>query len=243
MSLLVPPRYVGEELIDQPGQCYADMERALREIQWVNRHLSGWRVLQRLLPDLLSRVPTTRPVEVLDLGTGSADLPRAIVAWGRAHGRDIRVVGVDNNPEVVEFARREVAHELRVRIVRADIHHLPFPAKRFDLVLCSLFLHHFQPDEAVALLEIMASQARYAMLVNDLERHRVAYWAIWALSRIYLRGRLFQHDAPVSVLRAYRRSELRDLVERASLGSLAVERIFPFRLAAHGVVNDRPCEP
>jgi len=234
VSLLVPPRYLGEELIDQPGHPYADVVQSLRDIQWVNRHLAGWRVLRRLLPTLLAGLPSDRTLRVLDLGTGSADLPRALVGWCRSRDRDVRVVGVDNNPEVVDFARREVADEPAVRIVRADIFHLPFAPRQFDLVVCSLFLHHFAPEPAVRLLRVMATQTRHAILVNDLERHRLAHWGVWLLSRVYLRGRLFRHDAPVSVLRSYRRGELRGLLRNAGLEEMQVEPVFPFRLAAHG---------
>jgi SAM-dependent methyltransferase len=230
VSLLVPPRARGEEMIDRPGHPLADVERSLRDIGWVNRRLAGWRVLRRRLPALLEGDEAA----ILDLGTGSADLPRAIAAWGRARGMRLRVVAVDSNPEVVECARRDCAGEPDVAIVRADIFRLPFPPRRFDLVICSLLLHHFDPPRAVELLRVMAANSRRAILVNDLQRHRVAYWGIRLLSRLFLRGRLFRHDAPLSVLRAYRPEELRDLLREAGLGALGVERIFPFRMAVAG---------
>lgn len=236
MSLLIPPRHLGEELIDQPGHPYEAVARSLRDIEWVNRNLSGWRVLRRCLPALLEPLPADRPLRVLDLGTGSGDLPRAMVAWARRRGGRALAVGVDRNPQVVEFARRQCAGEPDVRIVRGDVFHLPFAPGRFDLVVCSLFLHHLDPELAVKLLRVMAANSRRAILVNDLQRHRLAYWAIWLLSRLYLRGALFRHDAPVSVLRAYREPELRQMLRRAGLETLTVERIFPFRMAAHGPV-------
>ena len=234
VSLLVPPRHRGEEWIDQPGHPYADVERSLRDIQWVNRNLAGWTVLRRYLPRLVDLLPRGGPVRILDLGTGSADLPRAMVAWGRSRGMDLRVVGVDNNREVVQCARRECAGEPAVRLVQADIFHLPFPPRAFDLVICSLFLHHFHPPDAVRLLRVMAANARHGVLVNDLERHRLAHWGIWVLSRLMLRGSLFRHDAPLSVLRAYRRGEVRALLREAGLEGLEVEKVFPFRFAAYG---------
>ena len=237
MSLLIPPRYSGEELIDQPGHPYEEIVRALREIEWVNRHLAGWRVLRRCLPRLLDPLPPDRELRVLDLGTGSGDLPRAMARWARERGRRLLAVGVDNCAEVVAFARRECADDPDVRIVQADLFHLPFPPRQFDLVVCSLFLHHFAPAAAVRMLQVMAHNSRHAILVNDLQRHRLAYWAIWLLSRLQRRGRLFRHDAPISVLRAYRAGELRDLLRRAGLQEVVVERVFPFRMAALGPVQ------
>ena len=234
MSLLVPPRFAGEELIDQPGQPAAEIEAALRDIQWVNRRLGGWSAIRRYLPRLLGTVPPGRPLRILDLGTGSADLPRRIAAYCAEAGRPALVVGVDLSPEVLSFARRECAAERSVRLVRADVLRLPFKPASFDLVLCSLLLHHFAPDAAVRLLREMAAFSRGGVLVNDLERHRAAYWGIWLLSRLQQRGRLFRNDAPVSVLRAYRVPELRGLLRLAGLEHLQVERVAPFRLCIHG---------
>jgi len=234
LSLLVPPRFGGEELIDQPGHPHAEIEEALRDLQWVNRRLGGWSAVRRYLPRLLASAPPGRPVRVLDLGTGSADLPRRIAAFCAQAGRRALVVGVDLSPEVLAFARRECAAEKAVQLVQADVLRLPFAPASFDLVLCSLLLHHFAPAAAVRLLREMAAFSRGAVLVNDLERHRAAFLGIWILARLQRRGRLFRHDAPVSVLRAYRVEELRELLGAADLAHLQVERLRPFRLCIHG---------
>jgi ubiquinone/menaquinone biosynthesis C-methylase UbiE len=237
LSLLIPPRSDLPELMDEPGHPPGEIRRALRDIQWVNRRLSGWRVLRRHLPSLLASIPAHETVRILDLGTGSADLPRAIARWARHHSRAVQVVGVDQSPEVIDFARRECSDEPAVRLVQADLHALPFPEGSFHLATCSLFLHHFDGDGAVEVLRVMARQARHALLVNDLERHRLAYWSIRVLGRLRGCSPLFRHDAPLSVLRAYRRGELRELVRSAGLEQIRVERHFPYRLAAFGPVN------
>ena len=204
MGVWVPRRHVGPEWIDDDSHPAAEVEGALRDLQWVNRNLSGWRVLEKTLPDLLGQPDAGRPLRVLDLGTGSADLPRAMIRWARSHRRTLEVVGIDSNREVIAFAQRECATDPEVRLVQADLFHPPFPPHHFDLVTCSLTLHHFEPADAVQLLRSMGRMSRGAILVNDLERHRVAYWSIWILSRLRGSSRMFRHDAPLSVLRAYR---------------------------------------
>jgi hypothetical protein len=76
------------------------------------------------------------------------------------------------------------------------------------------------------------------VLLNDLQRHRLAHWGIWVLSRLMRRGRMFRHDAPLSVLRAYRTRELRSLLLEAGLAHLRVERVFPFRMAVYGATRE-----
>lgn len=238
MSLLIPPRSNRSELIDQPDQSAEVLEVALREIQWVNRHLAGWQVLRSCLPQLLQPIPLEQPVRVLDLGTGSADLPLAMARWGRAHGRSLSITAVDISAPILDFARREIGTEPSVQLVQADMRRLPFAARSFDLVTCSLFLHHFDPTGAVELLRIMARHARHAILVNDLHRHRIAYWSIQVISRLRRCSPMFRHDAPLSVLRAYRPRELQDLLRAAGLTDRRVVRHFPFRLAALGRVQN-----
>ena len=168
MSLLIPPRSSRPELIDQPGQAAEVLEPALREIQWVNRHLAGWQVLRSCLPQLLEPIPLEQPVRVLDLGTGSADLPLAMARWGRAHGRSVWITAVDISAPILDFARREIGAEPSVQLVQADMRRLPFAARSFDLVTCSLFLHHFDPKGAVELLSSVrwAPHARSCSLAS-----------------------------------------------------------------------------
>jgi 2-polyprenyl-3-methyl-5-hydroxy-6-metoxy-1,4-benzoquinol methylase len=238
VSLLIPPRSSRPELIDQPGQAAEVLEPALREIQWVNRHLAGWQVLRSCLPQLLQPIPMEQPVSVLDLGTGSADLPLAMARWGRAQGRSVRITAVDISAPILDFARREIGAESRVQLLQADMRRLPFPLRSFDLVTCSLFLHHFDPTGAVELLRIMARHARHAILVNDLHRHRIPYWSIRVIARLRRCSPMFRHDAPLSVLRAYRPAELQDLLRVAGLTDCRVVRHFPYRLAALGRVQN-----
>ena len=238
MSLLIPPRSNKTELIDEHDLGGEDLQSALRDVQWVNRHLSGWRVLRTCLPPLLQHLSAERPVRVLDLGTGSADLPLAMVRWGREHGRPVRITALDINAHILDFARHEIGAEPSIQLVQADMRRLPFPEHSFDLVTCSLFLHHFDPAGAVELLRIMARQSRHAILVNDLHRHRLPYWSIRLISRLRRCGPIFRHDAPLSVLRAYRPAELQDLLRAAGLAECRVVRHFPFRLAALGRVQN-----
>jgi 2-polyprenyl-3-methyl-5-hydroxy-6-metoxy-1,4-benzoquinol methylase len=234
----VPRRSNRQEIIDHPDHPPHVLEPALREIQWVNRYLSGWRVLRSCLPSLLAHIPAEQVVTVLDLGTGSADLPRAMARWGRRHRRRLRITAVDISAPTLRFARREVQDEPWIQLLQADMRRLPFAPHGFDLVTCSLFLHHFDPEGAVNLLRIMAGQARHAILVNDLHRHRVAHWSIWLLARLARCSAMFRHDAPLSVLRAYRPREIAALLREAGLERCRVVRHFPFRLAALGPVSN-----
>jgi len=228
--MLVPARRLDPEWMDRPDNPPEALEGALRDIRWVNRLLGGSRAFVHAVLPYLDALPDGSTLEVLDVGTGSADLPIALVAAARARGRRVRVVAVDRDPATVRHAAGQAAGIAGVEIVRADATALPFPAGSFDLVTASLFLHHFAHDDAVRLLASFRRIARRAVLVNDLQRHRLP-WAFIALAaRATRRHPMFVHDAPLSVLRGFTGDELLRAGRESGASTPRVEERWPYRL-------------
>ncbi len=189
----------------------------------MNRRLGGIDLSARAIEVL---APGHSSIDVLDVGTGGADIPLALIDRGRARGRLVRVTGIDNRPEVLEAAaladRRVMATgELVLHV--ADGHALPFPDGAFEVAHSSLVMHHLEPDAARALLAEMARVARRGVVVNDLVRGRAAWAGAWALSHLATRNRFTRRDAPLSVRRAYSVAELTALLAAAGI---RVERRF-----------------
>ncbi len=230
MPALVPARRFDPELMDRPDNSPAELEAALRDLRLVNRWLGGGRALLRALDPWLDAATDGRPLEVLDVGTGGADLPLAMVRHARARGRAIRITAVDRDPVTASIARRETAAYPDVRVLCADARELPFEPRSFDLVTASLFLHHFRAAEIVELLRGFRRLARRAVLVNDLRRHVVPWSFIRVVGRLTARSRMFLHDAPLSVLRGFTPGELREIVREAGIERAEVRRRWPYRL-------------
>ena len=231
-SWFVPRRREAAELLDQAGHDPAELAANLRDIRRVNRLGGGTRTTLRYLSRLLSGVPADRPAVILDVATGSGDIPRAIVRWARRRGRSIQVIASDASVEVLAEAARHLAGYPEVTLVRYDARGVPLPDGSVDIVLCSLALHHFPPDEAVAVLQEMDRLARNGFVLNDIQRGTVGYVAAWASSRLGTRNRLTRHDMPLSVLRAYTPAELRTLLDHAGITDAVVTRHPLFRMAA-----------
>lgn len=205
------------ELLDL-GVSEAETLRSLGDLRFVNRWLGGTRSLLRALDSLL---PATGPAWLLDVGCGSGDLPAACLE--RSPGR-VRAVGVDLKPLHLE---QTPAGILRVQ---ADARKLPFPARSFDVVTASLFLHHFDGPEAAHVLKELWRVTRSALVVNDLHRARVPWlFARAALPRL-LRSPVSVADGLLSIRRAFTPSELRRLMGEAGIEGARVERRFPYRL-------------
>ena len=216
------------ELLDAPSPDPATLGRNLGDIRLINRALGWTAAVVRELSVLTAR-HNWPAFTLLDVATGSADIPLAVLRWARRRNLRIAALAGDLNAAVLAVAARQAAHDPDLALVRFDALRAPFADRAVDVVTCSLTLHHFAPPDAVALLRELGRVARRALIVGDLERSWPAYLAARLLV-VALRNRMTHHDAPVSVLRAYTAEELHRLAAEAGLHGARVTRRFPFRL-------------
>lgn len=217
-----------DERLDGTGHDPVVLEASLAHVAAFSRWLGGRRAVLRRLAALL---PPRGPVELLDVGTGAGELPRAIVEWARRRRRPVRIAATDLHPQTLEIARTRLAPYPEIRVERADALALPYPDGRFDIALLTLTLHHFEGDDALRALRELARVSRRALLVDDLERCWPNYLGARMLARtLWRRNPITRHDGPISVLRAFTPAELRNLARRAGLRRPRVERHFFFRL-------------
>jgi SAM-dependent methyltransferase len=230
---LVPERRHGPELIDLPPESYSYSEYAgsLADIRKVNRFLGDYRATLKFFSALVSGIAVSaeRPIRVLDIATGSADIPVTIVKWARRHGIKVVVTAVDINPLAIREAAALTKAYPEITVAVADGFSLPFENASFDVVLCAKTLHHFSAEETVRLLKEMNRVAAFGYIVMDLRRSWVAWLLISILARIFSWNRLTRHDGPLSVLRSYTVGELDALADRAGLADRRIVR-HPFWL-------------
>lgn len=230
--LAPPPRSEAAELLDQAGHDPAELAANFRDIRRVNQLLGGTSVILHHLPHLLAAIPDSRPATLLDLATGCADIPLAIARWAKRRNMPLTIIASDSAPEVLALAEAQVAGHPEISLARYDARAVPLPDNHVEIVLCSLSLHHFAPDDAVQVLKEMNRLARTGFILNDLHRSRLGYAAAWLAARLTTRNRLTRHDAPLSVRRAYTAAELAGLLRRAGIDHATISRHRWFRLAA-----------
>ena len=218
-----------EELLDAGAFDDAALRRNLRDIRLINAVL-GWHAFTVRAVAGHVRREGLRAFSLLDVASGSADMPLAVARWAARAGVQARIVATDISPRIVAIAREQVRDWPAVSVERQDALALPYPPGGFDFALCTLALHHFASDDAVTLLHEMARVAR-RVLVFDAVRSRPAYAGAVLLTRLMWMDPITRHDAPASVRRSYTAPELRELAARAGLADARVWVGFPFRLA------------
>lgn len=218
------------ELMDGDGFSVDELASNFRDIQRVNRWFGGTSAILAALPKL---VPAdAKQVSLLDIATGVADIPLAVERWGDTHGFEMDITATDISPQILALATAQVAGSTRIRLQQADARALPFPDDSFDVVTCSLALHHFGPAEAVQILREMDRLSRTGFVVNDLRRGAAGYGATWLASRVTTRNRLTRHDAPLSIRRAYTPAELQSLLDEAGVENADIKSLPWFRMIA-----------
>ncbi len=229
---LVPDRRSGPELLDLSPESYTFEEHdgSLRELRVVNRCLGDVRVILKHLAAIAAGRNGGK-LTVLDVGTGSADIPAAIAGWARKTGIEVVITAVDVNPQAIRIARNLIGDDPAIRFAVADGLDLPFRENSFDLVLCSKTLHHFTAEEAIRLIQGISRIARQGYIVMDLRRSWVAYVLIVALTRLFSRNRITRFDGPLSVLRAFTPGELASLASCAGASDFKVSREPFWRMA------------
>jgi ubiquinone/menaquinone biosynthesis C-methylase UbiE len=226
------------ELLDSDDLDPTELAENLRDICTVNRLAGGVTTVLRHLPELVCRVPRGRPVESLDLATGSGDIPYAVLAWAARNARPLLLTVSDRSPAMLDIAREMLTGYDNVSFDLHDARAVPLPEGAFDIVLCSLSLHHFAPPDAVHVLREMDRLSRTGFIVNDVRRCMAGYLAAWMASRVATGNRLTRHDMPLSVRRAYTPRELTMLLQEAGVHDAAVTTHPLFRMAA---VHCRGC--
>lgn len=238
VSLLVPDRRYSSddpEIMDRAGNDTDLLADDLRNLRIINRCFGGLRAIRRNVLPLIDRIDTQREIEVLDIATGSADYPLDLAKLMRRLGRKVHIVAVDNNPFMVETARKRTAAFPGITVSDMDVLSLAYPDRSFDVVLCSSAIHHFSRRDAVRLLREMFRLCRIGFIVNDLDRSRLGAWTAWFYGRVSTTNPITRHDAYASVLRAFTRNELTAMSREAGIHSFIVRRQVFFRLILVGV--------
>lgn len=211
------PRPATPERMDDPDVGPDEMRESFRFITAVNRWLGGTGALRSFLARESRSWDRSRPIRLLDLGTGIADIPLAIGDWARSRGLVLQSVGLELHPTCIELAREAAAGRPDVEIVAGDAREAldRFGPRSFDYVHAGMFLHHLVDDEVERVLTIMGRLATRAAVWNDLVRSPLSRLGVRLLT---LRSTpIVRDDARLSVEKGFTRAEAVDAAERAGL--------------------------
>lgn len=217
------------EIMDDLEGTGPDWHQALRELKVINKYLGGNQLTLNGLHSLLKGHDNQKQISVADLGCGGGDMLAEIARWGRRKGLSLQLLGVDANPYIIEYATRNTAAYPEIKYLKADIFSEKFKSLNFDIITCTLFTHHFDSTVLAQLISQLHRQVSKGVLINDLHRHWLAFYSIKAITTVASRSGMVQHDAPVSVLRAFSRKDWELILQEAGVTQFRLYWRWAFR--------------
>ena len=159
------------------------------------------------LKKILENHPKTEEMTIIDIGCGHGDILRDIANFGRKYQYKFKLIGVDANPTAIDYAKELSVKYPELSFETQDIFSEDFKVRKFDVVLATLFLHHFKEKELTSFLNDTLNQTTTGVVVNDLHRHKLAYYLFMLLS-IFISNKMIIEDGLTSVLRGFKRKDL-----------------------------------
>ena len=197
--------------MDRPQPVSAELERDLENIRELNRWFGSYALVSMFLNRWIKSGARLR---IVDLATGSGDIPRFIAEYGRKVGAELRIDALDRQSATLEIAKKLSVRYPEIAFVEGNVLEWE-PAEPYDLVLCTMALHHFSDDDAVRVLQRCRDLSRKFVLVSDLCRGWFGTIGVHVLTAIMFSEPMTKHDARLSIARAFSFSEIGQLAQRA----------------------------
>jgi len=223
------------ELLDNTDIPYEDIRRNMEELNLINTYLGGHRITVSGVKALAKKRTS---LHVCEIGCGGGDNLAAIVQWANNKKIKIRITGIDINPQCIEVAMKrsdigQLGHWIVSNYEYVILNDKP------DIIFSSLFCHHFTEEQLMGQFSWMKHHSTIGFFINDLHRHRIAYYAIKLLVKCFSKSYLVKHDAPISVTRGFKKNELQTLFERNAIeATISWQWAFRFLVVCRNL--DRP---
>ncbi len=207
------------------------LRQNLDELEFLNSWLGSHKLVLKGLAKIIrffSKSITQKKIRIADLGCGGGDVLRAIEKWAQKNNILVELFGFDANPFMIDYAKNK-SQNCAIEYQVMDILSPEFARHNFDIICISTFGHHLSDETLIQLFQQLKQQTNYAILFNDLHRHWLSYYSIRILSRVLNFSYLAQHDAPVSVLRAFKKQDFISMMKRANISSYQIKWAWAFR--------------
>lgn len=193
--------------------------------------VNSWFGGHKSLIKALKRVPVRTGYSISDWGCGGGDALIAISKWAAKNNLELKLTGIDAAPAAINFARSASAGFTNIDYQLMDVISGINDIKPSDIIISSLFTHHFDDENWVKLIQNMHLSAQKCILITDLHRHWLLYYAVIGITHLFTRNKMVRNDGPLSVKRAFKKRELVALLKEAQIVNYNLTWQWPFRWA------------
>ena len=189
------------------------LHESLNSLANINKWLGGNFVTLNGLKKVLKNHDKNKPLIILDMGCGNGDMLREVAKFAKNEGYNFALIGIDANQHTVDYAKELSVNYPEISYLKQDVFSEEFQHLQFDLVLATLFLHHFNEDDIVKLLTHILKKANLGIVVNDLNRNKIAYY-LFSFLCLFIKNKMTKEDGLISILRAFKKADLERISEK-----------------------------
>ncbi len=218
-------RATDAEYLDQPDIPASELHINLKELDFINNYLGGHAATIKGIKYFLKKYGIIN--SIIDIGCGGGDTLAAIARWSKKNNLDIKLTGIDILPEAIEFAKIKYGH-LNINFICNDFN-IYKPKDKFDLAINSLICHHMYKNELYEFVKFNSSVSKYGFIINDLQRHPLAFYSISFLTYFFSNSYMVKNDAPLSVKKGFIKAELKNILDNCEITNYKISWEWAFR--------------
>lgn len=224
-----PLRSSQAEILDDFELKGNDLAENLRELEKVNALLGGHSIVKSGIARLAAaKSGNGNNLSIVDAGCGGGDALRMLARWGKTRPFEFELIGVDANAEAIKYAKKHSAGISNIRFHQINILSPEFAELQADIVMFNLFLHHFDEEQIVGFLKSCKSNGS-AILINDLQRSRLAYHSFRLVSRLLRFSYIGRHDGKLSVKKSFTKKDWQRMLKKAGIDKYEIQWRWAFR--------------
>jgi 2-polyprenyl-3-methyl-5-hydroxy-6-metoxy-1,4-benzoquinol methylase len=213
------------EIMDDFSLQHQEIDPVLKELEVINKLLGGFNVFF----NAFKKIKLADGDLICDWGCGGGDSLKVLRNYFHQKGLKFNYLGLDATKTAVEFAKENHLNFPEISFEEVDVLTEPFLENQYHVVISSLFTHHFEDEDWINLIKRMVFSTKKAVVINDLHRHPLAYYSIALLTQLFSKSPMVKHDSKVSVLRSFKKRELKSLLYKAGIDNYTIKWMWAFR--------------
>ncbi|KAF2336644.1 methyltransferase domain-containing protein [Flavobacterium ginsenosidimutans] len=217
------------EIMDDFSLQSEELIGALDQIASINQLLGGNKLTLHGIKELLKKTDTSQTITIADIGCGNGDMLRMLAKYGKKRNLKFKLIGIDANAFTIDYAKNLSKDFPNIEYSCMDIFTEDFNQLKYDIVLCTLTLHHFTTNQIAELIHILNQNASIGIVVNDLHRSKIAYRLFELISVVFNLNAMSRNDGLISILKGFKKNELEHFSEKLNLKNYSINWKWAFR--------------
>lgn len=217
------------EIMDDFSLHGSELRAALDQIARINQLLGGNKVTLHGIKEIIKKNNVSHTIVIADVGCGNGDMLRMLADYGLKNNLKFKLIGIDANAFTVNYAQTLSNDYSNIEYLCLDIFSEEFSTINYDIVLCTLTLHHFTNEQILNIITTFNNNAAIGIVINDLHRSKLAYRLFKLICIVFSLGKMSREDGLVSILRGFRKNELEAFSKKLNLKNYTINWKWAFR--------------